>query len=127
MDTTSATSDVKRRIRSELPSLTDEQVGLLTAILSVLVATFKPEVIYAFGSRARDDASVGSDINLMVVVSESSEPGYRRDQKAYRSIPLARLPIDILVVTRAEFTSRAGVPASLPATVLREGRTLYAA
>jgi len=35
--------------------------------------------------------------------------------------------MDILVMTREEFERRREVPASLPATVLREGRILYAA
>jgi uncharacterized protein len=127
MSATKPLTSLVNHVRRELPGLNDAQARELAEILSSLVATFQPDVIYAYGSRARNDASADSDVDLMVVISESAEPGYRRDQQAYRSIPLHRLPVDILVVTRSEFARRVAVPASLPATVLREGKTLYAA
>jgi hypothetical protein len=37
------------------------------------------------------------------------------------------VPLDVLVWTRGEFDALVSVVSSLPATVLREGRLLYAA
>src|SRR5690349_13267492 len=92
-----------------------------------LVATLHPERIYLFGSRARGDAQPGSDYDLLVVVPQSDRPSHQRAQLAYGAMFGVGIPMDILVLTRAEFASQERVVASLPALVLREGRLLYAA
>jgi hypothetical protein len=46
---------------------------------------------------------------------------------AYAALAPLRLPLELVFMTRAEFDARAPAAASLPATVLREGRLLYAA
>ena len=62
----------------------------------------------------------------MVVIPVSDRPSYERAQEAYRALWGVRLPTEVLVWTRPEFDRQAGVVASLPATILREGRLLYA-
>jgi hypothetical protein len=42
-------------------------------------------------------------VDLAVIVPTSDEPGHRRDQAAYATIGWHRLPLDVLVLTRAEF------------------------
>jgi len=125
---TTTGEDLAARVRHELPGLTaagcaDELAGLLVA----LVGALRPELIYAFGSQARGTPRTDSDVDLLVIVASSPEPGYRRAQAAYRAVGLHRLPLDIVVLTRDEFEARRGLVASLPATVAREGRVLYAA
>ena len=66
-------------------------------------------------------------ISLLVVVGTSDEPRFRRGQAAYAVIGPHVTPVDILVVTRDEFDRLLDVPSSLSATVLREGKSLYAA
>lgn len=128
MSTTVPAEQLELVIRREVPNLTVEQVQELAAIVLQLAGLFQPEQIYLFGSRARDDAENESDVDLLVVVPDSDQPGYRRDQKAYRGIERRFLfPLDILVVTRAEFEAGVRNRASLPATVVREGKMLYAA
>ncbi|HEY7294445.1 MAG TPA: nucleotidyltransferase domain-containing protein [Dehalococcoidia bacterium] len=92
-----------------------------------LVQMFAPDRIYLFGSRARGDARPDSDWDLMVILPESAEPKIRRAQRAHLALAGVRLPVDILVWTRKEFDWQAQASASLPATILREGRVLYAA
>lgn len=92
-----------------------------------LVGALGPERIYLFGSRARGEAGADSDYDVLVVVARSDLPGHRRDQQAYRALKGIGVAKDVIVWTREEFESRAGVVCSLPATVLREGRLLYAA
>lgn len=103
------------------------QDPVLREMVERLVATLHPEKIYLFGSRARGEAGPDSDYDLIVVVSASDLPGYRRDQIAYRALRGLGVAKDVLVWTRDEFESRVHLPASLPATVLREGRLLHAA
>ena len=119
------------RIHRELPHLPEEAAQELAGILARLVAALGPERIYVFGSQARGTAGPNSDLDLMIVVPESDLPGHRRDQEAYRvaypETVRCRLPVEILVFTREEFESRLPAVASLPATIVREGRILYAA
>jgi predicted nucleotidyltransferase len=101
--------------------------AVLKAAVERLVEVFSPEQIYLFGSRARGDGHPESDYDLMIIVSDSDEPPYRRAQFAYRELGAVGGGADILVWTRAEFEKYRPVVASLAATICREGRLLYAA
>lgn len=115
------------RIRAALVTLTVEQLGELTCAIERLIAALGPDQIYVFGSHARGDATIDSDVDILVVVPDSEAPMRRRAQAAYEAVGSHRLPLDILVMPRAEFERRRAARASLPATVLREGQLLYAA
>jgi hypothetical protein len=61
------------------------------------------------------------------VLREITDRRYRLCQAAYvalRGVPAA---VDVVVWGKDDFESRQRSPASLPATVIREGRLLYAA
>jgi len=105
--------------------VTPSQEAATAELVRRLVEAMDPERIYLFGSRARGDAAPDSDYDLMVVVPSSNLPGYRRDQLAYRALRGVGVPKDVLVWTSDEFDSRRHLAASLPATILREGRLIY--
>jgi len=110
--------------------MTDPQVERdpnLKAIVERLIAAFQPERIYLFGSKARGDEGPDSDYDLMVIVREADEPGYRLAQKAHRVLWGIPTSADILVWTAEYFDSRIPLRASLSATIAREGKLLYAA
>jgi len=92
-----------------------------------IVEALAPERIYLFGSRARGDARPDSDWDVLVVVAASQIPGHRRDAVALRALRGLRVSVDVLVLTREEFEGKLDVLCSLPATVAREGRLIYAA
>jgi predicted nucleotidyltransferase len=116
-----------QRVAAELPCLSSAQALSVAASVTRLVGALRPLQIYAFGSQARGTATDQSDVDLLVVVPESDLPGYRRDQQAYIAVGDHDVPLDILTLTSAEFKAKLDSPASLPATVVREGRLLYAA
>ncbi len=99
----------------------------LDDILDRLVRELEPEQVYLFGSRARGDAHPDSDFDILIVVTESPLPGYARDRLALRALRGIRVPVDTIVLTREEFDRKRDVVSSLPATVEREGKLLYAA
>ena len=99
----------------------------LAQIVERLVAAFHPDHIYAFGSQVRGEAVPQDDVDLLIVVPSTREPAHRLAQAASHALPVHALAIDILVMARDEFERRSHATSSLPATVLREGRTLYAA
>ena len=108
----------------------DEQSeGIITGVILQLVRALSPGRIYLFGSQARGDATYDSDYDLLVVVPKSEHPRYVREQAAYRALAGhgSGVPIEVMVLTRDEFERELPVIASLPATVAREGRLLYAA
>lgn len=101
--------------------------GKLAEMVRRLVAALAPERIYLFGSQARGEAGPDSDYDLMVVVPDSDLAGYKRDQLAYRALLGLEVAKDVMVWTKEEFDRRVHLPASFPATIVREGRLVYAA
>jgi predicted nucleotidyltransferase len=100
---------------------------VLGEIVRRLVEAYQPERIYLFGSKARDDAGPDSDYDLLVVAPDDA-PAERRDgDLAFRALRGTGTAADVIVWTRSRFERRKHVVASLPATVLREGRLLHAA
>lgn len=100
---------------------------VLAEIVHRLVEAFHPERIYLFGSQARGEAGLDSDYDIMVVVPDSAPPECRRSRLAYEALWGTGAAADVLVWTRGAFESRLHLRASLPSTVLSEGKLLYAA
>jgi predicted nucleotidyltransferase len=92
-----------------------------------LVEAYQPERIYLFGSVARGDAGPDSDYDLLVVVPDDAPPERRRSRLAYDALRGTGTAADVLVCTTSYFEDRRSLKASLPGTVLREGRLLHAA
>ena len=99
----------------------------LREVIDRLVEAYRPERIYLFGSTARGEAGPDSDYDLLVVVADDADRDRRRSRLAYQALRGTGIAADVLVSTRSRFDARARVVASLPATVLREGRLLHAA
>lgn len=92
-----------------------------------LIEAYAPERIYLFGSSARGEAGPDSDYDLLLIVPDDAVPERRRSKLAYERLWGTGIAIDVLVWTRSSFDRRRHLPASLPATVLREGTLLHAA
>jgi predicted nucleotidyltransferase len=98
----------------------------ITEITNKLVEFYRPVRIYLFGSVARGDDGPDSDLDFLVVIPDNApeellRPGAVR--KAVRGTGFAK---DIVPLRKTDFEERAAwVRASLPATVVREGRLLY--
>jgi len=101
--------------------------AVLADIVRRLVAAYRPERVYLFGSVARGDWGPDSDYDVLVVVPDEAEPSRRRSRLGYEALRGTGYAADILVWRRSEFDVRRSLKASLPATVLREGKLLYAA
>lgn len=106
------------------PAADDPVVG---EIVRHLVTAYQPERIYLFGSVARGDAGAESDYDLLVVVADDAPPARRRSRLAYEALRGTGIAADVLVCTKSYFEDRRSLKASLPGTVLREGRLLHAA
>jgi len=103
-----------------------EQEPKLAEIVRRLVAAYQPERIYLFGSVARADNGPDSDYDLLVVVPDEAPPEQRDGGLAYRALWGVGTAVDAVVCTSGWFHARTHLKASLPGTVLREGRLLHA-
>jgi uncharacterized protein len=97
----------------------------LGEIVQRLAEAYQPERIYLFGSRARGDFRTQSDYDLLVIVPDDAPPERRQDRRAAEALRGLRVPTSVLVDCSSYFEARRHLKASLPGTVLREGKLLY--
>jgi len=97
---------------------------LLNEITRRLVAEFKPEQIYLFGSHAWGSPNQVSDLDLMVVVGESKERPICRMQRAHRCLWGLPVSKDVFVQTRQGFDLNKDLRGSFQHQILEGGRRL---
>ncbi len=117
-------TDVEMATVFKTPTFEDPILG---TIVARLVAAYSPLRIYLFGSVARGDAGPDSDYDILMVVPDNASPERRRSRLAYEALCGTGAAADVLVCTESYFEDRRSLRASLPGTVLREGRLLHAA
>ena len=100
---------------------------ILADLVQRLRDLYRPERIYLFGSTARGESGPDSDYDLMVVVPDEMPALLRDSGRAYKAIWRLGVASDILVWTHSDFADRLQLKASLPSTIAREGKLLYAA
>ncbi len=106
------------------PSADDPVLG---EVVRRLCEVYRPLRIYLFGSAARGDAGPDSDYDFLIVVSDDAPSVLKECRLGYQALSGLGIAKDILVWTRHEFDTRLHLKASLPSTVVEEGRLLYAA
>ena len=99
----------------------------LAEIVRRIADAIRPERIYLFGSVARGQGGAASHYDLTVLVQDAQEPTHRLSQRAHAALWGVGAAADVLVWTTDRFERRAHLKASLPATILREGKLIYAA
>ncbi len=97
----------------------------INEMVARIVTQFAPERIILFGSHARGDAGVDSDIDLLVVmpVKGSKRKMQLQIQSALYDI---RVPKDIIVSKPDEFAWRKDIVGTIEWPATHEGRVLYA-
>ena len=101
---------------------------LLKRMVQAIVDEVDPDQVIFFGSRARGDAREHSDIDLIVVESESFGPDRSRRRETlrlYRALAGFQVPTDILVYSREDVTYWRDSLNHVLARALREGKVLY--
>lgn len=105
------------------PPTADDPV--LDEVVRRLVEVYHPVRIYLFGSAARGDAGPDSDYDIMVVVPDDTPPELRNSKLGYEALWGLGIAKDVLVWTRRSFEAQLHLRASLPATILDEGKLLH--
>ena len=91
-----------------------------------IARTFRPERIILFGSWARGEQTPDSDVDLLVIMPQVSDPRALRIA-IRRSVNGMGLPKDIIVLSSAEFEAERGIPGTIAYPADKEGKVLYAA
>lgn len=98
--------------------------ALLHEVVQRIRQVGNPQKIVLFGSHARGDAHLTSDLDLLVI-EESDLPRYRRASRYLRSLVGLHPAKDVVVWTPVEVAEWATVPHAFITTALREGKVLY--
>jgi len=101
---------------------TDEAIRIMVERITSL---FNPDQIILFGSQARGDAGVDSDIDLLVVMPscENRKAITISIMKSLSDLPVSK---DIVVTTSQELALRGKLANTVLNPALHEGRVLYA-
>jgi len=99
---------------------------LLDEIVRRLVAALQPETIYLYGSHAYGQPHEDSDVDLLVVLRETTRSGHEGAIEAYRALRGLYVPAEVKVVTRRAFERRAQWLSSVERVAKEKGRILYA-
>ncbi len=99
----------------------------LKDLLDRLVATYRPEAVYLFGSRAEARAGEDSDYDLLVVVPDDTPPERLSLVAAHEAVRETRVPADVIPCRRMVFEARKTEVGTLPYTVWTQGVQVYGA
>jgi predicted nucleotidyltransferase len=102
----------------------DEQT--LQEAVQRIVAVAQPSRVILFGSYGRGDAGTNSDLDIMVVKPQVSDP-YTEMVRLHEAIGNIGLGVDVLVYSEAEYRRRSQVPGTVLYWARKEGRAVYEA
>ena len=99
----------------------------LERLLRVIVRQCDPVEVILFGSHARGDASLDSDLDLLVVMPDGT---HRRDATGRIYQALAHVPdriraVDVVVTTPWLRDRERGLDGSVVSAAERDGRSIY--
>ena len=98
---------------------------LLQEVTRRLVEQFRPEQVILFGSYVWGKPTSSSDLDLMVVVTQSHLSDYERSVLGHRCLSGLDIAKDVIVKTRAEFDFFRDVRTSLEYKIAHQGKILY--
>jgi len=97
---------------------------IIQQIVDVITTHLSPRRVILFGSYARGEVGPDSDLDLFIEL-DPPLPARGRSSQIKRLFDPYPGPMDIVVYSPEEVAYWKQAPASLVATVLREGRVLY--
>ena len=116
--------DVACPIMSVMEAISER---LLAEIVERLVDVLQPEQIHLFGSHAYGAPHPHSDLDFLIVVPDDAGAPDDLALAGRRALLDYPVSVDILIYHRSQMDKWAPVRCSLPHTVVKRGRQLYAA
>ena len=101
-----------------------EMKDILNQVVQRIAERFRPEKIIVFGSYARGEVSRDSDLDLLVVM-EVDGSCRRKANEIDLALADRTVPMDVIVVTPAQFDRQKDVVGTIVREAAREGKVLY--
>ncbi len=98
---------------------------LLDEVVRRIAQAVQPQRIYLYGSHAYGAPHADSDVDLLVLVEKSAVPYYQRTRPIYKALRGLLMPVEIRVVTDAEFSRRVNWVVSVEREASRRGKIVY--
>jgi uncharacterized protein len=99
--------------------------ALLEEVTRRVVEESRPEKVILFGSRARGEARLDSDIDLLVI-KDYSGTASEEEARIYSALSGLAVAVDVVVVRPAYVERYGRLVGTVVRPALREGKTLYA-
>lgn len=98
--------------------------ALLATVVERLVQMLHPDRIYLFGSLANQAETI-HDIDLLVVVPETSLARHYLETLAYDALWGLAIPVDVIVLPQDKFLQERRVKTTISHEAVEKGRLLY--
>jgi len=98
--------------------------ALLEQVTRTIVERFHPKRIVLFGSHARGDTGLDSDLDVFIEMQTSRRPPERAIEVS-AAFGLRPWPLDVVVYTPEEVQRLRGVSGTLLSVIEKEGKVLY--
>ncbi len=92
-----------------------------------VITVARPRKVILFGSAARGETSVHSDLDILVVTKEEIDSPRRESVRIRRALRGIVMPMDILVISEKRLEELADQPGLVYREALRRGRVVYEA
>lgn len=96
----------------------------IQSVVKQLVEKYKPEKVILFGSAAKGEFSLDSDLDFLIIKEQVPANGIERRWEV-RKIIKKRVPADFLVYRQEEMDTSLQLGDPFITTILEEGRILY--
>lgn len=96
----------------------------LQQVINIIAKNYHPEKIILFGSYVRGENNSDSDIDLLII-KESKLPRYKRTLEIRKYLRGLKIPLDIIVYTKAEIEKWKDVKSTFVNNVIQEGKVVY--
>ena len=123
----STISTVSKTTESKNPRNVKIGKSLMELIKTRLIEVFHPVSIYIFGSRAWGKATPESDLDIAIIIGQSTDKMWERIRRGTLALGDIDLSIDLLAYTREEFESRKDCHSALQYMIDQKGIKIYEA
>ncbi|HBE01936.1 MAG: hypothetical protein A2096_07535 [Spirochaetes bacterium GWF1_41_5] len=113
---------IKKKI---IPSSLNIQKKILDEIKLRLKNIYFPKAIYIFGSYVWGTPGIDSDLDIAVIIKESSAKPYKRVYQGIEALWDIKQTVDLHVYTETDFFLRAAHPSSLQHKIENRGIKIY--
>lgn len=101
--------------------ITQDQIN---DIVDIIVKNVGPEKVILFGSYAYGEPREDSDLDILVI-KDTNDDRFRRTREIRKYLRGIKIPIDILVYTKAEVEEWKDTKSAFITQIMRNGRVLY--